>query len=78
MHLMREIRSGVLRLFRGTSSAECRTRSRSGLLVWVVMLPVLLGVMGCFELPAPIGDPERSRIEPGITGIWVDDDEFDV
>jgi hypothetical protein len=34
------------------------------------MLPVLLGVMACFNLPAPIGNPEKSRIDPAMSGIW--------
>jgi hypothetical protein len=67
-------RIGLLRLFRGTSEAEKRRRSRAGLVATILFVPVLLGVMGCFELPAPIGDPERSRIEPGISGVWIDDE----
>jgi len=66
-------RRGIDHLFRGASPAERQRRSRSGLVGTALMLPFLLGVMGCFELPAPIGDPERSRIEPGISGIWLDD-----
>ena len=73
MHQMRNFHLGKFRLFRGTASADRSARSRGGLLVSVVMFPILLGVMGCFELPAPIGDPERSRIEPDITGIWLVD-----
>ena len=42
-----------------------------GLLVTVLMLPVLLGVMGCFEVPAPVGDPEKSRIDPALSGVWM-------
>jgi len=34
------------------------------------MLPILLGVMACFNLPAPIGNPEKSRIDPAMSGIW--------
>jgi hypothetical protein len=34
--------------------------------------------MGCFELPAPIGDPEKSRIDPAMNGIWIDESgDFD-
>jgi len=42
-----------------------------GLLVTVLMLPVLLSVMGCFEVPAPVGDPEKSRIDPAMSGVWM-------
>lgn len=34
------------------------------------MLPALLAVMACFNLPAPIGNPEKSRIDPAMSGIW--------
>jgi len=47
-----------------------RYRSRFGFLLAVFMLPALLGVMACFELPAPVGDPERSRIDPALSGVW--------
>jgi len=49
-----------------------RYRSRFGLLLAVFMLPALLGTMACLELPAPVGDPERSRIDPALSGVWVD------
>ena len=48
-----------------------RYRSRFGFLLAVFMHPALLGVMACFELPAPVGDPERSRIDPALSGVWV-------
>jgi hypothetical protein len=48
-----------------------RKRSVSGLAVGLVILPVLLGVMACFVLPVPIGNPERSRIDPAMTGVWI-------
>ena len=32
------------------------------------MLPVLLGILAC--LPAPIGNPEKSRIDSQLNGIW--------
>jgi hypothetical protein len=31
----------------------------------------LLGVLACFELPVPVGDPEKSRIDPTMSGIWI-------
>lgn len=48
-----------------------RYRSRFGFLLAVFMLPALLGVMACLDLPAPVGDPERSRIDPALSGAWV-------
>jgi hypothetical protein len=54
---------------------QARHRSRLGALLGLVMLPVLLGVMACFELPAPVGNPERSRIDPALNGVWLDGEE---
>jgi hypothetical protein len=54
-----------------------RNRSRAGLLVSLLILPLLLGVMACFVLPVPIGDPEKSRIDPAMTGAWITDMDSD-
>jgi hypothetical protein len=32
------------------------------------MIPAIIGLLAC--LPVPIGDPERSRVDPDITGVW--------
>lgn len=45
------------------------TRSASGALLMLVIIPVIVGLLAC--MPVPIGDPERSRIDPGITGVWI-------
>lgn len=45
------------------------TRSASGALLMLMIVPVIVGLLAC--MPVPIGDPERSRIDPGITGVWV-------
>lgn len=54
------------------------TRSASGAMLMLVIIPVIVGLLAC--MPVPIGDPERSRIDPNITGIWAvidgDDDAF--
>lgn len=44
------------------------TRSASGALLMLIIAPVIIGLLAC--LPVPIGDPERSRIDPEITGVW--------
>jgi hypothetical protein len=46
-----------------------RQRSISGAILATAMLPFFLGLLAC--LPVPIGDPERSRLDPEMTGIWV-------
>ncbi len=43
-------------------------RSLSGLLIAIVSVPVFMGLMAC--LPVPIGDPEKSRIDADLSGIW--------
>ena len=45
------------------------TRSASGALLMLVIIPVIVGLLAC--MPVPIGDPERSRIDPNITGAYV-------
>lgn len=44
-------------------------RSGSGALLMAVIIPVVVGLLAC--IPVPIGDPERSRIDPAISGVWV-------
>lgn len=34
-----------------------------------IMIPVFIGLMAC--MPVPVGDPERSRIDPDRAGAWV-------
>ena len=43
-------------------------RSLSGLLIAIVTLPVFMSLLAC--LPVPVGDPEKSRIDPGLSGLW--------
>lgn len=46
-----------------------RSRSLSGIALMLLIIPIFAGLMAC--MPVPIGDPERSRIDPDLTGIWV-------
>jgi hypothetical protein len=43
-------------------------RSISGGLLMLAIIPVLLGLLAC--MPVPIGDPEKSRVDPDLTGVW--------
>ena len=43
-------------------------RSASGAVLMLMIVPVIIGLLAC--LPVPIGNPERSRIDPEITGVW--------
>ena len=58
-----------LKLFGNGSDKASSRRSGTGVLLTLVMLPALLGVMGC--LTVPIGNPERSTIDPKLSGIWI-------
>ena len=52
-----------------------RTRSTIGALMMLAILPILAGLLAC--MPVPIGDPERSRIDPDLNGVWVMAEEGD-
>jgi hypothetical protein len=63
--------------FSSDSPGAGKRRSVTGLLMGVLLLPVLLGVLACFGLPVPIGDPERSQVDPSMSGVWVVSEEED-
>lgn len=46
-----------------------RTRSLSGVLLMLVIIPMFAGLLAC--MPVPIGNPERSRIDPDLSGTWI-------
>lgn len=45
-----------------------KARSLSGAALALVLIPIFAGLLAC--MPVPIGDPERSRIDPELTGVW--------
>jgi hypothetical protein len=45
-----------------------RSRSLSGAALALVLIPIFAGLLAC--MPVPIGDPERSRVDPELTGVW--------
>ena len=51
------------------------TRSASGAVLMLILIPVIVGLLAC--MPVPIGDPERSRIDPKISDVWAIMDEGD-
>jgi hypothetical protein len=53
----------------GDETMTSKSRSLSGLALMLLIIPILAGLLAC--MPVPIGDPERSRIDPDLTGIWV-------
>ena len=46
-----------------------RMRSFSGAALMLVIIPIFAGLLAC--MPVPIGDPERSRVDPGLNGAWI-------
>ena len=48
-------------------------RSLLGMLIAVAGIPVFLALQAC--IPVPLGDPEKSRIDPELSGIWVTDEQ---
>ena len=48
-------------------------RSATGGLLALLLVPFIVGLLAC--MPVPIGDPERSRVDPKISGIWVAEKE---
>lgn len=45
-----------------------KSRSLSGAALALVLIPIFAGLLAC--MPVPIGDPERSRIDPELSGVW--------
>ena len=47
---------------------KANIRSISGAVLMLVIIPIIAGLLAC--MPVPIGDPERSRIDPQMSGWW--------
>ena len=45
-------------------------RTASGVFLMLGILPILAGLLACMPEYVPLGNPERSRINPQITGVW--------
>ena len=50
------------------------TRSLSGAILMLIIIPIFAGLLAC--MPVPIGDPERSRIDPDLNGAWAMEGEL--
>mgnify|MGYP001821951392 FL=1 len=52
-------------------------RSASGAILMLAIIPIFAGLLAC--MPVPIGNPEKSRIDPEISGVWLvaDDSSFE-
>jgi hypothetical protein len=45
-----------------------RARTITGLVIFAGVAVFLLGLMACLKVP--VGDPEKSRIDPALNGVW--------
>ncbi len=43
-------------------------RTTAGIVMMLAIIPVFAGLLAC--MPVPIGNPERSRIDAEISGVW--------
>lgn len=54
---------------------QARHRSLFGAAMAVFALPVFVGLTACLPtFPVPVGNPEKSTIDPAISGVWVGED----
>ena len=53
-------------------------RRLGGIGLALIMIPAFIGLLAC--MPVPIGDPERSKIDDDLTGVWIGavDDEVNL
>lgn len=51
-------------------------RSASGAFLMLAIIPIFAGLLAC--MPVPVGNPERSRVDPGINGVWAHSDEAEL
>lgn len=54
-----------------------RSRTTTGILAMLVLLPVFAGLLACMPEMVPIGNPERARIDPELNGVWVYVEEYE-
>ena len=50
------------------SISSSRARTIAGLALFAGLAPFLLALMACLKVP--VGNPERSRIDPALSGVW--------
>ena len=49
---------------------RANARSATGVLLMLGILPILAGLLACMPEYVPLGDPDRSRVNPAMTGVW--------
>lgn len=49
---------------------KARTRSISGAVIMLLVIPIFAGLLACMPEYVPLGNPERARIDADMTGLW--------
>lgn len=49
---------------------KARTRSISGALMMLIIIPLFAGLLACMPEYVPLGNPEKARTDPGMAGLW--------
>ncbi len=49
---------------------KARSRSLSGAGLMLLILPIFAGLLACMPEHVPLGNPDRARIDPDLSGIW--------
>jgi hypothetical protein len=44
----------------------------------LLIVPIIAGLLACMPEMAPVGDPDRAKIDPELSGVWVLGDEESV
>ena len=55
-----------------------KSRSISGAALMLIIIPVIVGLLACMPEVVPLGNPERARIDPELSGVWVMEEEDEV
>lgn len=50
---------------------KSKYRSLSGAALMLVIIPIFVGILACMPEHVPLGNPDRARIDPDISGIWI-------
>lgn len=49
---------------------KASTRSISGAVIMLLIIPLFAGLLACMPEYVPLGNPERARIDADMTGLW--------
>jgi hypothetical protein len=50
---------------------NARLRSFSGVALMVLIIPVFAGLLACMPEHVPLGNPDRAKLDPDISGMWI-------